>query len=233
MWRGVLVILAVAVPLCAHGLYCEEQFTYEDGVLPSGFASTGDPSDLGAFAISGNTFAQVQSGSAHYVWLSCDGQTPDFLSFTVRDAPWEFAWRIGWNSSSGRCLRLSHDSDGRAWSYTFSEFSWLSLDSATCPECQWMWHNGTSLRTATHAVDGPDSGWHTVQILDHFHQDAITVLIDGEVIFEESFEHIDGNIHGFGSSGTAIGVPAFDELWFTWPDPVERSSWGRIKSLYR
>ncbi len=233
MSRTVIALLVFAIPISAAGLYCEETFDYDDGTLPVGFVITGDSGEPGAFAVLSGAFTHSETGVAHYAWLTCDGPPPDLFHFEVQDGYWDFAWRITWDPSSGRCLRLSHDDNSGQWAYSFSEFSWWSLDPSVCPDCQWMWHNGTALRTVLHHTEGPAEGWHSVQIFDNPYQHYVRIRVDGELIFEETYEDIYGNIHGFGCSGGSVGSPAFDNVWFEWDDPVEAATWGAVKALYR
>jgi hypothetical protein len=101
-----------------------------------------------------------------------------------------------------------------------------------------MWHNGTALRTVFHQTDGPAEGWHTVEILDVRYQGEVRVSIDNQVIFEETYEtQIEGGFEagsfGFGCSGGGEGTPAFDDVWCSWYNPVEATTWGVIKAFYR
>ncbi len=234
--RVVLAILLVVCLQCvASGLDCEEFFDGADGSLPTLFFSTGDPDDVGALAIQGGALVHTQPGSAHYIWW-CDPPLPAmWLGFDALGAEWEFAWRIEMDDSgSGTCMRLSHDDRHGAWAYSLSKVSWSCPDPGECPECQFMWHNGTEDWTLVHATGGPVEGWQTVFITDAEPPSGhIWVSIDQVLIFDQTCEPPpERQLVGLGCSGGEDSVPAFDLLHLTWPDPVERSTWGAVKALY-
>jgi hypothetical protein len=230
-----VTILALSIPCLASGLECDEFFDGEDGSLPALFTSTGDPNDEGTFAIQGGALVHSESGTAHYVWW-CDAFLPaDSIWFEVLGAEWEFAWRINSDSATtGTCIRLSHDDRHGEWAYSLSRVSWWCPDASARPECQLTWHNGTEDWTVVYPTGGPVAGWQLVQITDAFPPSGmISVTVGGEPIFEQSCEANPGGLVGLGCSGGELGVPAFDFVVVSWPDPVEQSTWGSIKALYR
>lgn len=230
------VLLVLCIPCVAPGLSCEEFFDGDDGSLPMLFASTGDPDDVGAFAIQSAALVHTQPGTAHYIWL-CEPYLPaDWIGFEVLGAEWEFAWRINAHSAtSGTCIRLSHDDRHGEWAYSLSKVSWWCPDPSVCPECQFMWHNGMEEWTVEHPTGGPVGGWQLVQITDAQPPSGmIRVKIDGVLVFEQSCEPPPNcGLVGLGCSGGEGGVPAFDTICVEWPDPVDQSTWGSIKALYR
>jgi hypothetical protein len=70
-----------------------------------------------------------------------------------------------------------------------------------------------------------------------FHEwwgEQVEVWIDFELIFSVLCEANQGDPwQGFGCTGGLAGDPAFDNAIFGYPDPVEESTWGMIKGLYR
>ena len=234
MNRGILVVVIILAPSVAAGLECGDRFDYDDGTVPYTFVSTGDPDEQGAFAVQGGLFAHTQAGPAHYVFTDCP-TNPDFFDFDVRGAYWDFAWRIGpQDPASGTCVRLSHDDRHGQWAYSLSAFSWESLDPTGCPECQWMWHHGTPLWVELHPTGDPAEGWHHVVVWHDRWGEAVQVWVDRELLFDVACEPNQGDPYqGFGCTGGPVGDPAFDNVIFSYPDPVERSTWGTIKGLYR
>ena len=95
-----------------------------------------------------------------------------------------------------------------------------------------MWHNGTVLRSAHYATDGPLEGWHTVVIEDGSETHSV-ITVDAEDIFDEAYEFIEDGFQGIGCVANGEMTPAFDFIEASWTDPVERSTWGSIKALYR
>ncbi len=146
-----------------------------------------------------------------------------------------FAWRItGSNPAAGRCLWLSHDDLSGTWGYTYAECAWENLDSGEYPDGQFMWHNTTVLRSVHHATPGPLVGWHSVHIWEEGpHALDLEIRVDWDLIFDESYEYIPEGHQGVGCLGGGAMTPAFDSIWAQWPDPVEHSTWGRLKALYR
>ena len=230
-----IVLLALCLPCVSSGLMCEESFDGEDGGLPDLFASTGDPNDAGALAIQGGAFVRTQPGSAHYVWW-CDPMFPAvFYGLGVLGSEWEFAWRIDPSDPrSGTCLVLSHDDRHGQWAYSLSKVSWSCPDPSECPECQFMWHNGTEEWTLVYPTGGPVEGAQTVWITDlELPSGHIVVYIDQVLVFDEACDVPEVGLVGLGCSGGEAGTPSFDWVHFIWPDAVEQSTWGAVKVLYR
>ena len=231
----VAVLLVLCLQCAASGLMCEELFDGDDGSLPTLFASTGDPSDVGALAIQSGALAHTQLGTAHYIWFCEPGLPAIWLGFEVLGSKWEFAWRIDMdNAASGTCMRLSLDDRHGQWAYSLSKVSWSCPDPSGCPECQFMWHDGTEEWTLVYPTGGPVEGWQLVWITDAEPPSGhIWVSIDQVLVFDQTCEPPQRGLAGLGCSGGEGGVPTFDNLHLSWPDPVEQSTWGTIKGLYR
>jgi hypothetical protein len=98
-----------------------------------------------------------------------------------------------------------------------------------------MWHSGTEEWTLLYPTGGPVEGRQQVQVAESEPpSDIVRVTIDQVLIFELSCEQApEWCLTGIGCSGGEVGVPAFDYLDVWWPDPVEESTWGSVKALYR
>jgi hypothetical protein len=199
--------------------------------------TTGDPADTGAFTISSSVLAHTLSGSAHYIvdWGYPYIWEIDGYDFVVWGADWDFAWRVwGSDQTSGRCLRLSHTDRYGQWAYAFSEFEWSVPDQGQRTETQWTWHAGTDLRVSIYPTAGPADGWQSVEITDFWDEDFVRIKVDGDLIFEESYERIGFvGYPGVGCGDVPAGAPSFGYLVLWWPDPVEPTTWGAVKALYR
>jgi len=235
--RVVLVAVAVFLtPAVVLGLSCDTWFPEAEGTLPALMFPTGAPDDPGELVVQDGVLYHTEPGSAHLVWLCDSWFPPGGMGFEVLGAEWEAAWRItGESSSSGECLLLSHDDLHGDWSYSLSKMSWEGPDPSVCPDCQYMWHNGTAEWTLTYPTDGPVEGWQVVWIVEpEPPSHIVSVTIDQVSIFEVSCEAApEGCLTGLGCSGGEVGAPSFDNLTVWWPDPVEEETWGRVKALYR
>jgi hypothetical protein len=235
--RTIVVAVAVlCVPLAASALSCDEHFDGADGTLPLLLVSTGDPDDTGALTIQSGMLAHTEAGSAHLVWLCESWFPPGGAYFKVLGAGWEFAWRISTHSvSTGTCLRLSHDDRHGAWAYSVSQVSWECPDPSSCPDCQYMWHAGTEEWTVSYPTGVPVEEWQTVRVTESEGlTPVVRVTIDDVLIFEQTFGIApEPCLSGLGCSGGEAGAVAFDYVIVEWPDPVEASTWGSVKALYR
>jgi hypothetical protein len=97
-----------------------------------------------------------------------------------------------------------------------------------------MWHSGTEEWTLVYPTGAPVEGWQTVFITEAGPPGChMWVSIDQVPIFERDCEGPpERQLVGLGCSGGEGSAPAFDLLHLTWPDPVERSTWGSVKALY-
>ncbi len=236
MKAAVALVVVLCVPCSALGLSCDEYFEENEGSLPSLMIPTCDPNDTGQLVVQGGVLAHTQPGPAHIVWLCESWFPPGGVWLEVYGAEWEFAWRITAHSaSSGTCLRLSHDDRHGEWGYSLSKVSWECPDPSVCPDCQYMWHSGTEEWTVSHPTGGPVEGWQLVRITEFEPTpDIVRVAVDSIVIFEGSCGPCPEWLYtGLGCSGGEGGEPIFDNLSVWWPDPVEESTWGSVKALYR
>jgi hypothetical protein len=232
----VMAVLVVFVPLAASGLSCEEQFNEADGESPPEFDSTGAPGDTGEFTVESGVLAHTHPGSAHLVWLCESWFPPGGAYFDVLGSRWEFAWRITMHSAlSGTCLRLSHDDRYGEWAYSVSKVSWECPDASSCRDCQYAWHSGTEEWTVSYPTGGPVEGWQTVSVVEYGPpSNTVRIRIDGEVVFDQECGPTpESCLSGLGCSGGEGGAPAFDFVIVEWPDPVEESTWGSVKALFR
>jgi hypothetical protein len=216
-----------------------DRFEFEDGAFPDEWHWTGYSEEGGEFLVYDGAFTHVQGGPSYYLRYSgCakrQRNLPGTYYFLVKDSMWAFAWRIcGSGATAGRCLWLSHDNLSGSWGYTFAECSWENLDPGEYPDGYYMWHNATALRSVHHPTAGPLVGWRTIWIDEKGPQGLqVDIYEEAQLIFEESYEYIPDGNQGFGSLGAGEMTPAIDDLWAQWPDPVEASTWGRVKALYR
>ena len=230
---AVAVVVAAAAPAWALGW--EEDFDYPDGSFPDWWEWTGDPRGGGAFLVYDGAFTHVDGGYVYYVrtaWGTRENLGAVY-DFRVKDSNWVFAWRISDSDPmAGRCVWLSHDDLSGTWAYTLAEISWETLDPVEYPDGQYMWHNGTVLRSVQRETPGPLAGWHYVWV-DDFVYGQVEVWVDGEQIFDEAYEFIGEGFQGLGCVGEGEMTPAFDFMTANWPDAVEPRSWSVIKALFR
>jgi hypothetical protein len=235
--RGILIAMLIgAAATTSFALGYFDAFEYPDGTFPPKWTWTGDPRGGGSFLVYDGAFTHVSGGSVYYFRSDTRDGRPGLgavYGFGVKGTNWIFAWRITTSDTmQGRCLWLSHDDLWGSWGYTFAEFSWETLDPAQYPDGQYMWHNGTPLRLGHHATDGPLEGWHIVLIDDQSETHAV-ITVDGEDIFDEPYEFIEDGFQGIGCVVDGEMTPAFDDIGGDWPDPVEQTTWGSMKALFR
>jgi hypothetical protein len=227
----VLALLTIMAAPVAGQVFFADEFDLPDGSFPAEWTWTGDPRGGGEFEVHGGTFVHTDGGHVHYF-------RPDpvvgigLYEFEVLDTNWVFGWLISpADPMAGRCLCFYHNDAWGQWGYSFTEFSWWTLDPGTYPDGQYMWHNGTDLRIVHSWTPGPLEGWHSVSILTG--TDFVEIRVDQGLIFSEAYESIPDGYVGLGCDAPGTMTPAFDNVAMVWPDPVEARSWSSIKSLFR
>jgi hypothetical protein len=224
----VLAITLVALPVAAGDFL--DDFVYPDGSFPPEYTWTGDPRGGGYFEVHNEEFTHVDGGHVHY-FRDLDICGDGFYLLWVRDTEWVFAWRITpGNPDAGRCLVLYHNDYWYPNAYGFAEFEWWTLGGY--PEGQYMWHNGSNINLWTHET-GPMTGWQEVVIRDV--GTYVEIFINGQLIFFQLTEPIPPGYVGLGCDGPGVMTPAFNVVEYSaFPaSPVEQSTWGSVKALFR
>ena len=237
MRRQLLVLILMCVAAWAGAQANDpanfsEEFSYADGSLPPDWMWTCDPQGEGQLAVQDSQFVHVSGGASYYVRIPSDSVTcyQGWYRFDVKDSNWEFAWGINGFPDHGWCYRLYHnDAWGQpGFTLTYSEWS----VPPECPEGEYMFHSGTDLYV-THSWTGPLVGWHHVTIEDILGFLLITVD-DTQVIFSESSFCLSGYVGLGATAGSGDSTPAFDNVeHVAYHSPVEQSSWGSIKAMFR
>ncbi len=219
----VLLLLGLlVVPTCCLAGDFLDTFAYADGTFPPGWTWTGDPRGGGVFLVQDEAFTHTSGGHVHYFKPTVCGVGE--YEFEVKGDLWTYAWRIEPTGPlSGRCLFL------HPW-YAFGEFSWTTLGGY--PEGQYMYHNGSFSRRVYNNVV-PEPGWHHIRIVDE--GDRVQIYADGDLVFDETFDPIPDGYVGLGSdTGSGAGFPAFDNVGYAETiTPVNRETWGSVKTVYR
>ncbi len=237
----IVVLASVTVGLAQGGPAAgyEDTFELPDGSFPAEWHWTGYSESDGRFLIDDSSFTHIDGGAVYYTRRCRDRgrNLGAYYELVVRGSNWAFAWRItSGDPTAGRCLWLSHDDSSGEWAYTFAECSWQNLSPEQYPDGSYMWHNATVLRSARHTTEGPLEGWHTIRIWEtgpNAQHIEVWVLDTGYIFLDETYEYIQDGLQGFGALGGGELTPALGSLWAQWPDPVETTSWGRIKALFR
>jgi hypothetical protein len=211
-----------------------ETFTYPDGSLPPDWVWTGDPQGGGEFAVQDGEFVHLDGGYVYYVRLvpeyPCD---QGWYDFDVKDSNWEFAWCIYGTADSGGCYRLYHNAAWGQPGYTLTYSVWSTLPEY--PDGLYMFHNCTDWYT-WHYWTEPLVGWHHITIQD-IHGEIWVTVDDSQVIFHPGGLRVGEYVSLVGLGATAdsgVQTPAFDNVEFeAYYCPVDQTSWGRVKSLFR
>jgi hypothetical protein len=208
-----------------------EEFSFPDGSIPPDWTWTADPLGEGQFAVQDSQFVHLSGGSSYYVRVSPEDSMcyQGWYRFDVKDSDWEFAWGVHGTAQSGSCCRLYHnDAWGQpGFTMTYSEWS----VPPEYPDGQYMFHNSTDLFIA-HSWTEPLVGWHHVEIEDILGFLRITVD-DSQVIFDQSSFNGGGHV-GLGAIAGGEMTPAFDNVeHVAYHSPVEQTSWGRMKAMFR
>jgi len=208
-----------------------ETFSYADGSFPPDWIWTGDSQGGGQFAVQDSQFVHVDGGYAYYVRVVPEHPCyQGYFDFDVKDSNWEFAWGIYGFPDHGWCCRLYHNDAWGQPGYTLTYSEWSTLPGH--PEGQWMFHNSTDL-SISHYWTGPLVGWHHITIEDVL--GGLLITVDGrEVIFSGGSFNAGGHVGLGATAGSGDLTPAFDNVEYdAYYSPVEATTWGRIKSLFR
>ncbi len=222
-----LICVGLSVPAAAGEFI--DTFDGPDGSFPSEYTWTGDPRGEGYFEIHDSTFVHVEGGHVHY-FRHADVCGAGIYSFLARDTDWNFAWRITPSDPTiGRCLCLYHEAFYYPHSYTLAELWWSTIPSY--PEGQFMWHHASDI-SIQHYYSGPLVGWHEIVIIDG--GTFVEVFADNVLIFETFVEDIPDGYVGLGCGNPGVMTPAFDFVEYShMGSPVELSSWGQLKAMFR
>ena len=208
-----------------------ETFTYPDGSSPPDWVWTGDPQGGGQFAVLDNQFVHLDGGYVYYVRLVPEHPCyQGWYDFDVKDSNWEFAWGICGTADSGWCCRLYHNDAWGQPGYTLTYSEWSTLPGF--PDGQYMFHNCTD-QYIWHSWTEPMVGWHHITIEDILGELLVTVD-HSQVIFYQWSPALGGYVGLGATAGSGAETPAFDNVQYeAYWSPVEETSWGRVKSLFR
>ena len=235
MRRLILVLVCVAVWAAAAAddpANFSEEFSYSDGSLPPDWNWTGDPQGGGQFAVQDSQFVHLSGGYSYYVRIPPEDMTcyQGWYRFDVKDSNWEFAWGIYGTAQSGWCCRLYHDDAWGQPGFTLTYSEWSVPPGY--PDGQYTFHNSTDLYVS-HSWTGPLVGWHHVTIEDILGGLRITVD-DSQVVFDGLSFGVGGYVGLGATAGSGEMTPAFDNVeHVAYHSPVERTSWGNIKAVFR
>ena len=227
--RSLLVVLSIVAVLAGTaGADFIDTFSYPDGTSPPEYTWTGDPRGGGVSEVQGGMFVHTVYGHIHF-FRDLEICGAGVYEFDVTDTEWGFAWRIStYDPDEGSCLVFYHN-DYWGSGYNLVGFGWSTLTQY--PEGQFMWHNGWHYEHWHYPAPAP-VGLHHVRILDELNH--VTIWVDDELIFSESVSELDDGYIGLGFDWAAAMTPAFDNVSYSSEvSPVEHTSWGSIKALYR